>query len=68
MIALIVANFQAVGEVSSDCLDTACGAGAVIGGGILAIGGWFVWFLGTMVLGIFMFATRGKLETYEVQE
>lgn len=75
MVALVVANFGAVGEVSSDCAaqaadstnTAACQAGAAIGGGILAIGGWFLWFLGTLILGILMFATRGKLVTYDVQ-
>jgi hypothetical protein len=74
MVALVVANFSAVGEVTSNCANQvanasnagACQAGAVIGGGIMAIGGWFIWFLGTMVLGILMFATRGKLVTYDV--
>jgi len=74
MIALIVVNFNAVGEVSADCVNqhadatnaAACKAGATIGGGLVAVGGWFVWFLGTVVLGILMFATRGKLVTYDV--
>lgn len=76
MIALVAANFSAVGNVTADCAKQAadaanagaCQAGAVIGGGILAVGGWFVWFLGTMVLGVLMFATRGKLVTYEVEK
>jgi hypothetical protein len=75
MIGLVVANFGAVGDVSSECAvqaaDTTsaatCQAGAAIGGGILAIGGWFLWFLGTLVLAVLMFATRGKLVTYDVQ-
>ena len=66
MIGLVVANFQAVDQVSSECAESACQAGAVIGGGIIAVGGWFVWLLGTLVLGILMFATRGKMVTYEV--
>ena len=74
MIGLVIANFNAVGHVGSDCVkqatdaanSTACQAGAAIGGGIIAIGGWFIWFLGTFVLGILMFATRGKLVTYDV--
>lgn len=74
MIALIVINFSAVGEVSADCVNqhgdatnaAACKAGAAIGGGLVAVGGWFIWFLGTVVLGILMFATRGKLVTYDV--
>ena len=76
MLALVVANFSAVGTVTTDCTaqgaDTAnaaaCQAGAVIGGGVLAIGGWFVWILGTFILGILMLATRGKLVTYDVQK
>ena len=67
MILFVVANFQAVSGVSGDCVEAACEAGAVIGGGIVAVGGWFIWFLGTFVLGILMFATRGKLVTYEVE-
>ena len=67
MISLVVINFQAVDEVSSECVEAACEAGAVIGGGIVAVGGWFIWFLGTIVLAILMFATRGKLVTYEVE-
>ena len=74
MVALVVANLNAVGDVSSDCVNkvadatnaSACQAGAAIGGSIVAVGGWFVWFLGTVVLGILMFATRGKLVTYDV--
>ena len=66
MIFLVVANFQAVDQVTTDCVEAACDAGAVIGGGIIAVGGWFVWFLGTVVLAILMFATRGTLVTYEV--
>ncbi len=74
MIALVVVNFNAVGEASSECAGkvtdaantTACEAGAAIGGGIVAVGGWFVWFLGTLLLGVLMFATRGKLVTYDV--
>ncbi|OYW55091.1 MAG: hypothetical protein B7Z31_11145 [Rhodobacterales bacterium 12-65-15] len=74
MISLIVVNLNAVSEVSSDCVSgaietanaTACQAGAAIGGGIVAVGGWFLWFLGTLILGILMFATRGKLVTYDV--
>ena len=66
MVLLVVANFQAVDQVTTDCVEAACDAGAVIGGGILAIGGWFIWFLGTLILGLLMFATRGKLVTYDV--
>lgn len=68
MVSVAVINFQSVGEVASDCGSTACGAGAVIGGSILAVGGWFLWFLGTVIFGLLMFATRGKLVTYEVEE
>lgn len=67
MVLLVVANFQAVDEVTTDCVDAACGAGAIIGGSIIAVGGWFIWFLGTMVLGLLMFATRGKQVTYDVE-
>ena len=75
MVALVVANFGAVGDqIKTDCakeatdsLKSACEAGTVIGGGILAVGGWFLWFLGTLILGLLMFATRGKLVTYQVE-
>ena len=74
MVALVVANVNAVGEVGGNCANqvadesntAACQAGAAIGGGIIAVGGWFVWFLGTFILGLLMFATRGKLVTYDV--
>ncbi|PSL20231.1 hypothetical protein [Shimia abyssi] len=68
MIVLVIANFGAVDDVTGDCIDAACATGAIIGGGALAVGGWFVWFLGTIILGILMFATRGKLVTYEVKQ
>ncbi|WP_413850840.1 hypothetical protein [Albidovulum sp.] len=76
MLALVVANFGAVGDqINTDCaremtdsLRKACQAGTVIGGGIVAVGGWFLWFLGTVILGILMFATRGKLVTYQVED
>jgi len=42
-------------------------AGTVIGGGILAVGGLFLWFPRTVMLGLLMFATRGKLVTYQVE-
>ena len=76
MIALVVANFNAVGTVSADCANqvadatntAACKAGAAIGGGIVAVGGWLLWFLGTVILAILMFATRGKSVTYAVAQ
>ncbi len=67
MVFLVVVNFQAVDQVTDDCGEAACEAGAIIGGGIIAVGGWFLWFLGTFILGLLMFATRGKLVTYEVE-
>jgi hypothetical protein len=67
MVGLVILNFQAVDQVTTDCAEAACEAGAVIGGGIVAVGGWFVWLLGTLILGLLMFATRGKLVTYEVE-
>lgn len=67
MAGFVVANFQAVGVVTEDCVEVACQAGATIGGGIIAIAGWFMWFLGTLVLGLLMFATRGVLVTYDVE-
>ena len=74
MIALVVANFNAVDTVTTDCAAkaadalnaSACQAGAAIGGGLVAVGGWFLWFIGTLILAVLMFATRGKQVTYEV--
>ena len=69
MVLLVVANFNAVDQVATDCAgDAACEAGAVLGGGMMAVGGWFIWFLGTVILGLLMFATRGTLVTYEVEK
>ena len=67
MVWLVVVNVQAVDTVTAECVEAACDAGAVIGGGIVAIGGWFIWLLGTIILGLLMFATRGKLVTYDVE-
>ncbi|MDB5661636.1 MAG: hypothetical protein JWS10_4251 [Cypionkella sp.] len=74
MVAFVVANLNTVGDVSSDCVTqnadalnaSACKTGAAIGGGIVAVTGWFLWFLGTVLLAVLMFATRGKLVTYDV--
>ncbi len=70
MIYSVFINVSAVGEVGSECsgeeFSAACQAGVAIGGGIIATLGWFVWFLGTVILGIFMFATRGKQVVYDV--
>ena len=64
MIFLIFTNFSAVSDVSTACVgDAACQAGAVLGGGLVAATGWFVWILGTIIFGILMMATRGKLVT-----
>ena len=69
MVLLVVANFKAVGQVTADCAgQAACEASAVLGGGMIAVGGWFIWFLGTVILGLLMFATRGTLVTYEVNK
>lgn len=69
MIGLVIANFQAVDQVATECAnEAACQAGAVVGGGILAVSGFFIWILGTVILAILMFATRGKLVTYDVQK
>jgi hypothetical protein len=75
MIWTIFINADAISsQMATDCAAmteesqrTACEAGTVIGGGIVAVGGWFVWFIGTVILGILMFATRGKLVTYDVK-
>lgn len=68
MIALIWANYNAVKTTGADCAgEAACQAGAAIGGGMIAATGWFVWILGTVIFGILMMATRGKLVTKQVQ-
>lgn len=67
MVYFVVINFQAVDEATTDCVELACDAGAVIGGGIVAVFGWLTWVLGTAILGLLMFATRGKMVTYEVE-
>jgi hypothetical protein len=64
MILLIYANFSSGNAVATECAgDAACQAGVVIGGGLIAATGWFVWILGTIIFGILMLATRGKLVT-----
>lgn len=67
MIALIWANYTAVQESNGSCEgEAACQAGVAIGGSMIAAGGWFVWMIGTVILGILMLATRGKLVTTEI--
>ena len=68
MIYAIFINVSVVGEIAGSGCDgsAACEAGAVIGGGLIAVTGWFIWILGTIILGILMLATRGKLVTKEV--
>jgi uncharacterized membrane protein YhaH (DUF805 family) len=66
MVWLIFINVGNGAELAGECAgDAACEAGTAIGAGIIAIAGWFIWFIGTIVLAIFMFATRGTLVTYE---
>jgi len=64
MIWMIFINVGAVSEVSADCgiTDTsgACAAGAAIGGGLIAVFGWFIWIIGTIILGLFAMLTRGN--------
>lgn len=67
MIASVYANFQAADIATTDCVGPGCDAGVVVASGLLAIGGWFVWLLGTFILGLLMFATRGTLVTYDVE-
>lgn len=68
MVTLVVINLSAANTViSADCAgESACQAGAAIGSGLIAATGWFVWILGTIILGILMMATRGKLVTKQV--
>ena len=66
MIWLMFINVGGSAELAEACTgEAACEVGTAIGAGIVAVVGWFVWFLGTIVLAIFMFATRGTLVTYE---
>ena len=70
MVWMIFINVGTGAEVASECTGEfagACQAGATIGTGIIAVAGWFVWFLGTLLLAILMFATRGKSVTYAVE-
>lgn len=67
MIALVFANITSGADLATACEgETACEVGTAIGGGLIAATGWFVWVLGTVILGILMLATRGKLVTKTV--
>ena len=72
MIYLTVINIGLVGEVASECgngeYSSACEAGAAIGGGLVALTGWFAWMLGTVILGAAVLMTRGKLITQTVKD
>jgi len=67
MIWMIFINVGAGAEVMADCTSEeysdACQAGAMIGSGIVAVTGWFVWILGTIILGLFALLTRGSRNT-----
>jgi len=64
MFLLIYVNFSSGNEVVTECAgEAACQAGVVIASGLIAATGWFVWILGTIIFGILMLATRGKLVT-----
>ena len=70
MIWMMFLNVGGGAELASECTGeyaASCEAGTAIGTGIIAIAGWFIWFLGTLVLAVFMFATRGKAVTYDVE-
>ncbi|MEP1201645.1 hypothetical protein [Tateyamaria sp.] len=64
MIWTIFLNIGAGAEVISECgtddYSEACAAGAAIGSSIVAVGGWFVWCLGSIVLGLLALLTRGS--------
>ena len=72
MIRLVVVNFAFVGEVANirgehiddDPVALATGV-TVVASGFTAIVGWFP---GTFIVGILMFATRGKLVTHDVDK
>lgn len=67
MVGLVVVNLGAVGEAGLSCKgNEACEVGAAIGGGAFAAVGGGVWIIGTLVLGILMLATKGKLVTRQV--
>lgn len=75
MILMVVANGSAVSAVNQEA-EVACEGdqicedlvlvGAGIGAGMVAGIGWFVWMLGTVILGLLVLFTRGKTVTYEV--
>ena len=77
MIWFTFINVGAFAEVTgsglAECVNQeyqgACEAGTVIGAGLasgmIATVGWFAWFLGTIILGLFVLMTRGnKVVTY----
>ena len=67
MIWTVFINVGAGSEVMADCASEeysgACQAGAMIGSGIVAVTGWLVWILGTIILGLFALLTRGSRNT-----
>lgn len=78
MVFLVFANFQAMDSASAqtmaDCAATATdvelcqsasNAGVALGGTAVAAAGWFVWILGTIILGLLVLFSRGKSVTYE---
>jgi len=69
MIFAIFANFGAAGDVGASCDGgAACEAGVAIGAGMGAVVGWFVWMLGTIVLGLATLMTRGKMVSITVEK
>lgn len=64
MVATAMVNMEVASIMFEDTGDEAQNAAnAIVGGaatGLAAIVGWFVWALGTLVLGVLVLASRGK--------
>jgi hypothetical protein len=58
MAVLVYANTYAANSAANDEA-----AGALLFLGAFAVIGWFIWLLGTVILGILVLATRGKSVT-----
>ena len=62
MVYMIFINADATTSQMNECEgNSACEAGTAIGSGIVATIGWLIWMLGTLIGGILLWATRGKM-------
>ncbi len=67
MILMVFVNLSSGAQIGEGCAgDTACEAGVALCTGAVAAVGWGVWILGTIILGVLMMATRGKMVTKEI--